>query len=285
MKGTVTDPTLDPRVVYLRWFVLETLLPLPMNARGSGAKLDAEALLELYRKAPRSHGDVSAKELGQAARHFAIEGAGERCLFWVNETLAEPATFGVSRDGREDAENLAAAYGGRLAALELVRERPDDFEEPGALATDLAYVQEQARELSMGAKVELELPESVMMKSDPPEDRGWASAPCAKRMKEELERATSTGYEGTEGKEIDVEASDLARTVRRVPPGPWEEKERETRRNALRWNVVYNAETGERIPGVRFAPSFRVGEDGQPECMGVSFVPFDEDPTRLKESK
>lgn len=254
MKGTVKDPTLDRRTVYLRWFVLETLLPLPTNGRGTGAKLSALELLELYRKAPRSFDDVSAKELGQAARHFALPQAGERCLYWVNaDRCTNPdATFGISREGREAAEGLAAAYGGRLAALELAEVPHDGFQEP----------------------------EAPLSASD-----RLAEAPAPAPDVAYTERQGTPGLDrqgagrGARNDRDDPDATLAQFAVKAVPPGPWEAKELEEKRNALRYNIVWD-ERGNRIPGVRFAPAFKIRGDGSIEWMSIAIVPFREDPTK-----
>jgi hypothetical protein len=325
MKGTVKDPTLDRRTVYLRWFVLETLLPLPTNGRGTGAKLSALELLELYRKAPRSFDDVSAKELGQAARHFALPQAGERCLYWVNaDRCTNPdATFGISREGREAAEGLAAAYGGRLAALELAEvphdgfqepEAPEDIEEvelvarvPAAVADDLRCGRLSA--LSMGARVEdrafderlgysrVELSASDRLLAEVPHDgfqEPEAPLSASDRLAEAPAPAPDVAYterQGTPGLDRqgagrgarndrdDPDATLAQFAVKAVPPGPWEAKELEEKRNALRYNIVWD-ERGNRIPGVRFAPAFKIRGDGSIEWMSIAIVPFREDPTK-----
>jgi hypothetical protein len=120
MRGTARDPKLGRRTVRLRLFVLETLLQLATNEQGTGANLTADELLRVYRRTTGELDDVSARELGQAARHFALEAGGERCLYWVNADGYSKSSFGVSREGREAAERLAAAYGGRISREEII---------------------------------------------------------------------------------------------------------------------------------------------------------------------
>lgn len=127
MKNSVQDPALGYRTAYLRWFVLNHLLELPTNARGSGSPLTSDALHKLWCESDApSPFDASRREMGQTGRHFSLENAGEHCLYWRN---GNPAAFGVTRGGRQDAERLRARYEGRIAAFSLER-LPDDFEEP-----------------------------------------------------------------------------------------------------------------------------------------------------------
>jgi hypothetical protein len=149
MKNTIADPMLPIDVVYRRWFVLSTLLPLPANARGSGGSMTADDLLVLYgddRPYP-----ATAKLLGQAARHFALENAGECCLYWVNECRDEDANFGVSRrpGSREQATHLLAHHEGRLAAYALARVPPLDVDE-GYVAPGERVARDLEREVVCG---------------------------------------------------------------------------------------------------------------------------------------
>jgi hypothetical protein len=274
-NGTVDDPKLGSDVVYLRWWTLKTLLSVGTNEKGTGGSLSTLELAGLYEK------EVPEEEIpkgvdvvglvGNSARWFAREGSPELCLWWAKEN---PARFGVRRgEHRELAEELLARYEGRLAAEALAEVPPDDFEEPRP-------------------------PDEGCDPRDPPEDRGWASAPSAKRMKDELAEAPApapdVAYQerqdrpglsmqnagrGRRGEASDADG-DLEQFAAKEPrEGPWEAREREARANALRWNLVYNAETGERIPGVRFAPAFRIGKDGQPTSFSFSIVRYPEEVT------
>lgn len=151
-----------------------TLRGIGRDDNGKGMTLSTTELFELLK--PILGENPNGKLVGQAARWFGRarrkgEDTTEWVLFWRNAG-ADDARWGLRKErDDEDVDLVLAAYAGRLAAIAIAKaddaRGPDsDTEEgaPGGPPFDDSYC------------------ETGPLSED---DRGWASAPCAKK---ELER-------------------------------------------------------------------------------------------------
>lgn len=163
MKDPIAiDPDLDPLVVRARWEVLNLLRGVGRDERGVGKSLTTVELGELLEPVLGELG-IDGKRIGQAGRWFAnrAEGHPQWVLYWGN---GNPARFGIRREcSNADVDHVIAAYTGRLAACALAREVDEGKPLDGAPHVDFDPGGES------------------------PEDRGWASAPCARTELERLE--------------------------------------------------------------------------------------------------
>lgn len=156
------DPDLDPLVVRARWEVLNLLRGVGRDERGVGKSLTTVELGELLEPVLGELG-IDGKRIGQAGRWFAgrAEGHPQLILYWGN---GNPARFGLRRESSNvDVDRVIAAYTGRLAACALAREVDEGELLDGAPHVDFDPSGES------------------------PEDRAWASAPCARKEIEAIE--------------------------------------------------------------------------------------------------
>ena len=195
-------------------------------------------------------------------------------------------------------EQLCSANGGRPPTLVGIGQS-DQFSEVRVLTARECLERWEPRDallLNVRRLALRGLEEETWAAAEGLEDRGWASAPSAKSLQEELSDEVEDGgsLRGEDGGGVQAGARALGDdaplprgvgagvgtdpALREVPPVPGEaEGTVDAYREFLSRNVVYNAETGERIYGVRFSPEFHKMSDGTLKWTGVSVVPFEEE--------